>query len=265
MNIATVSKINIYPIKSFPPVTLSSATIGLHSLKMDRQYALFDEYNKVINAKRYPKVNQLSTSFDLTNQTIRIQKKGSPIQIFELHENNPELLAFFNDFFETKVSILKNEKGELLDIPRKSSVTLLGKKTIKSLQQEINNYDSDNLKLRFRANIEFDGVTAYWEDQLFHQPGNAVHFTIGDVNLFGMSPCERCNVPPQNPIDGSMDKTFAKKLMQHRKAHLPENSFLPTHGGFYHLGVNVYIPENEQNKTINIGDKIEIVETIKLG
>jgi uncharacterized protein YcbX len=39
----------------------------------------------------------------------------------------------------------------------------------------------DQMRRRMRANIEIDGVRAFWEDRLYTGSGETVSFVVGDV------------------------------------------------------------------------------------
>lgn len=44
----------------------------------------------------------------------------------------------------------------------------------------------DEMRRRIRANIEIDGVPAFWEDRLFSEQGDLVSFRVGDVDFLGL-------------------------------------------------------------------------------
>jgi len=64
-------------------------------------------------------------------------------------------------------------------------------------------------------------IKPFWEEKLYKEPGIGIHFKIGDVNLIGVSPRARCNVPPQDPNTGEMDYYFIKNMMNKRATHKP--------------------------------------------
>ncbi len=260
-----ISRIRIYPVKSLDPVELKSVEIGMYSLLHDREYALIAHDGRFVNGKRTGRVNQLKAEFDLENQLITLgdRTKGDK-QTFALEQDNPELTEYLEDFFGLKLSFIKRTQGELMDIPKRSSVTIVSEASYQSLLKDILQDDLETLRLRFRANLEIGGVDPYWEEQLFGEPGVGVRFKIGEVEMLGIDPRARCNVPPRNPLSGETDKSFVRNMLKSREEHLPENSSLPQFGHLYHLTVNTYLDPSQIGKTLNLGDPIEILEKVQL-
>ena len=78
------------------------------------------------------------------------------------------------------------------------------------------------MRLRLRANLEIDGVPAFWEDRLFEEEGEAVPFYIGNVLLTGINPCQRCVVPTRDSKTGIGDPQFTKTFIVKRQETLPQ-------------------------------------------
>jgi uncharacterized protein YcbX len=265
MSIPKVSKLFIYPVKSLDPVELTQAEIGIHSLKNDRVFAMMGEDGRYVNGKRTGKVNRLKASYDLEKGLIHLTPRDKEqIETFELNINNKKLNKYLADFFEIKLHLVHSEKGELLDVPYQSSATVISTASYQALLQDFPSHSLDDFRLRFRANIEIEGVEAFWEERLFHSPGKAVRFSIGDANMIGMTPRERCNVPPRNPLTGETDKTFVKKIMKSRENSLPDFSNLKAFGNMYHLSIDTYLPPSEAGKVIRIGDEVKMGEVFEL-
>lgn len=255
-----LSGIRIYPIKSLDPVVLQEAEIGVHSLKHDRTFALLTADGKYVNGKRTGRVNQLKAEYDLPNGNITLSTRGEDEKhAFKLEEGNPELLEYLSDFFEMPVILVHRQRGELMDVPTRSSATVVSQASIESLQNDLPNHSTEDLRLRFRHNIEISGVEAFWEEQLFRPSGEGIRFAIGDVEMVGMSPRARCNVPPRNPLTGKTDKQFIKAMLASRTKTLPANSFLPEYGNLYYFTVDTHLAEKEAGKVIKVGDPIKIL------
>lgn len=255
-----LSGIRIYPVKSLDPVVLQEAEMGVHSLKHDRAFALMDADGRYINGKRTGLVNQLRAEYNLSEGSITLSKRGEDAKhVFNLEEGNPELLEFLSDFFEIPVVLVHRQKGELMDVPTRSSVTVVSQASIESLQKDLPNHSVEDLRLRFRPNIEISGVEAFWEEQLFRPSGEGIRFAIGDVEMTGMSPRARCNVPPRNPLTGETDKQFIKTMLVSRTKTLPANSFLPEYGNLYYFTVDTHLAEKEAGKVMKVGDLVRIL------
>lgn len=260
-----ISKIRIYPVKSLDPIEVEEAEIGIRSLKQDRAFAIIGEDGRYVNGKRTGQVNQLKAEYDLPNQLIHLTPRtGRSTETFELKEGNVKLNKYLESFFGIKLFLLHRTKGEFMDIPGASSVTIVSQASFESLHKDFANHSLEDIRLRFRTNIEIAGVEAFWEENLFKSPEIGMLFSVGNVAMIGISPRARCNVPPRNPLTGETDKTFVKTMMKSRLDSLPANSVLPQYGNTYHLTVNTYLPESEQGKTIRIGDPIKIIEAVNL-
>jgi uncharacterized protein YcbX len=265
MNAPIVSKIFIYPFKSLDPVELTQAEIGIHSLKHDRSFALMGADGHYVNSKRTGRINQLKANFDLNKGLIYLSPRTQEkVEAFELRIDNKELTEYFEDFFELKLSLVQSNKGELQDVPYTSSATVISTATYESLLQDFPSHTIEDFRLRFRANIELEGVEAFWEERLFHSPGTGIQFSMGDVHMMGISPRDRCNVPPRNPLTGETDKTFVKRMIASREKTLPTFSNLNAFGNMYQLSVDTYLPPTEVGKKIRIGDPIRIGNIIDL-
>lgn len=266
MEKARISKLRIYPIKSLGHVEIEEAEVGIFALKNDRLYAMVDKDGRYMNGKRNWKVNQLKSEYDLPNGLILLSdKKGGERKSFKLKDGNTELDNYLSDFFETKVKLIKNELGEFMDIPKASSLTVISKASLEYLQKDLKQHSLENMRLRFRTNVELSGVSAFWEEQLYQQPGTGIRFKIGEVEMIGISPRARCNVPPQNPNTGEMDYNFVKNVIQSRNNHEEiANKLLQYGRATYFLTINILLPQTETGKKLRIGDEVEILESVKL-
>jgi uncharacterized protein len=262
----TLARIRIYPVKSLDPVELKEVEIGTFSLRNDREFAMLAGDGSFINGKRTGKVNQLKANYDLPKQLIQLsQRSGGKVEEFHLVNDKELIEKYLSDFFGTQIYFLQRTQGELMDIPRASSVTIVSEASLLSLQKDIPEYTIDDLRLRFRANLELSGIQAFEEEWLFGDPGIGMRFRIGEVEMIGISPRARCNVPPRDPFTGETDKAFVKNVIKSRKESLPENSRLPKFGNFYQLTVNTYLPETEKGKILRVGDSVQLIEPIEFG
>lgn len=266
MNKAKISKIRIYPIKSLGHVEVETAEVGIHALKNDRLFAMVDEDGRYMNGKRNWQVNQLKSEFDLSNKVVFFSnKEGGEKKSFELKEGNAELDNYLSVFFETKLKLIQNETGAFMDIPRQSSLTVVSEASLRSLQKDLNRHSLENMRLRFRTNVELSGVDAYWEELLYLQPGFGMRFKMGEVEMIGVSPRARCNVPPQNPDTGEMDYHFVKNIIESRNQHQQTASKILQFGrSAYFLTINVFLPQSELGKKLNLGEEIKIIELVNL-
>ncbi len=261
-----LARIRIYPIKSFDPVELQTAEIGVRSLRHDREFALLTPEGRFMNGKKTGRVNELKAEYDLTNYSVTLSPRaGGEAVAFHLLEEKDKLENYLSTFFNEPVSLLHNTQGRLLDVPDASSVTIISEASYQTLTSELVDFPLPDIRLRFRANLEIGGTEPFWEETLIGPPGVGMRFKIGDVEMVGVTPRARCNVPPRDPLTGVPNKTFVRRVMKAREATLPKDSVLPAHGGFYHLTVDTYLPDTETGKILRVGDKVEIGAPVILG
>ncbi len=253
-----LSKIRIYPIKSLSHVELTESEVGTHSLLYDRQYAMIDETGRVMNGKRNPRVNLLQANYNLKDRKVSfINKETKHEESFDLDKGNKELDEFISDFFDTPLRLVENNLGQFMDIPKESSVTIVSTESLRFLEKRMDGYSIESLRLRFRPTIEISGVPPFWEETLYEDIGIGIKFKIGDVTMVGVSPRARCNVPPQNPETGELERSFVADMLKARNELLTEHSYLLELGRTtYFLTMNTFVPKSELGKRISIGDKL---------
>jgi hypothetical protein len=260
-----ISKIRIYPIKSLDPVELQEAEVGVHSLRYDREFAMLTNDGRFMNGKRSGRVNELKATYDLPNYIVTFSDRvGGPLHTFHLVNEKVSIEKYLSDFFGEPVSLVQNKQGQLMDIPTASSVTIVSEASLKSLHEEFSDRALEDVRLRFRATIELGGVESYWEENLIGEPGIGMRIKIGEVEMIGVSPRARCNVPPRDPLTGITDKSFVKRMMKRRQNTLPEKSHIPAYGSLYHLTTNTYIPETQNGRWLRVGDELTILESVRL-
>jgi len=261
-----LSKIRIYPIKALDYVELSSSRISVHALQYDRQFAIMASDGRYVNGKRTGRVNQLKAQYDLKGTPkVRLSDRNSnQVEEFELRPGNEQLNEFLSDFFSMSAKLVESKTGDFHDIPIRSSASIVSQASLETLQVEMPVYSLNELRQRFRANLEITGVEAFWEELLCPVPNQGMRFTIGDVEFIAMAPRARCNVPPKNPLTGEMDKSFMQRMLKSRQRTLPENSRIPDFGNLYYLSVDAYLSKEQQGKSLAVDDEIQVFQTVSI-
>ncbi len=255
-----ISHIRIYPIKSLDGIELRSVEVGIRSLLHDREFAMLAEDGRFVNGKRTGKVNQLKASYDLSDYRVSFSERDKGEETsFHLINDKEKIETWLSDFFGLKISFLHNREGRLMDIPDRSCVTILSTGSLEYLSENITGHSVDDLRLRFRASLEIAGVPPFWEEKLADSDGEPIRYRVGDVRASGISIRARCNVPPQDPFTGELDKTFIKKMIVARDKNVPEWSMVRELHSLYHLSIDCFIPDSEKGKFINVGDEVEIL------
>lgn len=262
MQTAYLAKIFIYPIKSLDAVEVENATItDTGSLRCDREFALVDAQNRFVNGKRYPQLHLLRSTFSLAKRLIKVKFPGeNSEQVFHLDEERPALAAALSNFLGFPVQLQQNTNMGFPDDTDSPGATIISTPTLTEVASWFPSINIDEMRRRMRANIEIDGVPAFWEDRLFAASGETVAFKIADVQFLGINPCQRCIVPMRDSYSGEVYPNFQKIFGQKRQATLPNYVNTTQFNHFYRLAVNTRVPISEAGKKIIIGSSMEICQ-----
>ena len=258
----TVSKICIYPIKSLDGVEVKEASVlRSGALQGDREFAMFDEQGKFVNGKRNPKVHQLRTKFILESKVVSLQIQGSDEeQSFHLEEEKAGLEGWLSSFFGFTVKVRQNLLTGVPDDTVSTGPTIVSNGTLKEVASWYSHLDENDVRRQLRSTIEIDGVSAFWEDRLFSQTGDVVPFQIGNLNFFGVNPCQRCIVFARDAVTGKTHPKFQKIFITKRQETLPQWVTTSRFDHFYKLTVNTRLASSEvENQVIRVGDKVNLI------
>ncbi|MEH2041297.1 MAG: MOSC N-terminal beta barrel domain-containing protein [Nostoc sp.] len=255
-----LAKILLYPVKSLDGVEVENARVlASGALQYDREFAIFDEQGRFVNGKRHAKIHLIRAQFSLLNRTISLQIPDRNLQqIFHLDEERQGLEATLSDYFEFAVTLGQNSLMGFPDDTHSLGPTVISTATLAEVASWFPGLSVDEMRRRMRANIEIDGVPAFWEDRLFSEQGDLVSFRVGDVDFFGVNPCQRCIVPTRNSYLGEAYPNFQKIFTTQRQATLPNWVASSPFNHFYRLSINTQLPPSSAGKILQIGDKIDI-------
>ena len=259
---AKLSKILIFPIKSLDAIALNEVEITSGgALKGDREFAIFDQDGKYINAKRYPKIHLLRASYELGDRLIHLHiqnyhQNSQDIFTFHLDRDRTLLVKWLSEFFGQPVELRQNVNNGFPDDPEAWGATIIAAATLATVQSwyKTLKLSLEQIRDRFRTNLEISDTEAFWEDRLFAKSGETVPFKIGDVNFLGTNPCQRCSVPTRDPFTGEVYPDFQKIFIRHREETLPANIERSRFNHFYRLALNTRIPLTEVGKVLKLGD-----------
>jgi uncharacterized protein len=251
-----LDRITIYPIKSLDGVMVNSAKISAGgALMFDRRWAIVDADDKIVNAKRTAKIQQLRSQFDLDLGSIDIYAIDDNItHSFSLQTELSTLAKWLSEFFEFPISLVENAVSGFPDDPDAYGPTIVSTMTLETIRTWFPELTLDEVRRRFRTNLELGGIPAFWEDRLFTAPGAMVDFRLGDVQFQGINPCQRCIVPTRDSLTGAATAKFQQNFNRHRQDTLPDWVNPARFNHFYRLAVNTQIPIAEAGKLLNIGD-----------
>jgi hypothetical protein len=256
---AILSQILIYPIKSLDGVAVSQAKIlPGGALEHDREFCIVDEQGKRVNGKRTAKIHPLRSHFDLENRTVTISVQQENPETFHLDQERDQLAAWLSDYFGFNVFLQQNRVTGFPDDAKSPGPTMIGETSLEMIASWFSGITLPEMRSRLRTNLELSDVPAFWEDQLYGKTEVPVPFQIGEVQLQGINPCQRCVVPTRNSISGEVDAGFQKTFVSRRQAELPSWVAIERFNHFFRAAVNTRISASEAGKLIYLGDTLSI-------
>lgn len=265
-----LSRISVYPVKSLDGVDVAATDfMPGGGLRNDRRFALRDEQGHYVNGKRFPKLHGLRAAFADDLSTITLTFDGVPSETFPLAPSNAALERFLSDYFGLRVVVVEDREFGFPDDLDSPGPTIVAAATLRRVTEWFPGLDLDEVRRRFRANLEIDGTTGddcppFWEDRLFAADAEvgareAVTFRIGNVLLDGVNPCARCAVPTRDSRTGAVTPRFVAEFQQRRAAALPAWAAPTAFDHFYRLSVNTRPCPASRGGKISLGDAVAMV------
>jgi uncharacterized protein YcbX len=264
----TVSLLFIYPVKSLSGIEVSSALLTDRGFEFDRRWMLVDENNRFITQRDFPELALLKVK--IIHDGLQIIHKPSEEQIIipfkpivhqdylfvtvwddlcmaqpvsnEINEWFSRILSFkcklvyMPDEVHRKVDLNYAVNNEITSFSDGYPLLMIGQASLDELNSRLTKPLPIN---RFRPNIVFTGGTPHEEDIL-------EHFTINDINLYGVKPCARCTITTINHETAEKGKEPLKTLAKYRA----KNN-------------NIYFGQNVLHSgygEIKVGDEIKVVK-----
>lgn len=265
----TVSQIAIFPIKSLDRKLLtSSELLESGALKGDREFAIFDENDRVVNAKRTAKIHQIRSHYDLQNRSVTLSvmqllnqslsqsSNHTESPVLHLDGDRQQINDWLSEFFGFAVHLKQDLTMGFPDDPASPGPTVISTQTLQTISAWYDGMTLEECRSRFRTNLELDAPIAFWEDQLFGKADEIREFTIGRVGFQAVNPCQRCIVPTRNSISGDVTQAFQKTFLKMRLETLPDGVERSRFNHFYRLAVNTRIVPNQTERIINLGDDV---------
>jgi uncharacterized protein len=259
-----VARLEIFPCKSLDGVRVERAALTPGgALEFDRRWAIFDRHGNCVNAKRYPAIQAIRASFDLTQSTVQLSAPGMTTGQWAM--TDLDLGRWLSEYFQQTVIIGQNISTGFPDDLTSPGPTIISTETLAeisnwypdlSIRASAQASAIDELRRRFRTNIEIAGGTAFGEDLLFT---NSPHpFKLGEIEFLGINPCQRCIVPTRDSQTGQPDPGFQKTFTQQRSITIPPAVDKTPFNHFYRLAVNTRIPHPQFGQAIEVGDLLHI-------
>ncbi len=264
----SVSQLFIYPIKSLGGIPLQHAMVTDRGFQYDRRWMLVNQNNYFLSQRDLPQMALLQV--EVRSDGLKVyHKEKTHLQINipfypELSETaevgiweekcqaqfvSKEADEWFTKMLSFNCRLVYMPETTILPVDKKyatrSEITslsdgypflLIGQSSLDELNAKL----SDALPMnRFRPNIVFSGGEPHEEDCL-------EHFTINNIDFYGVKLCARCMIPTinQDNIQRSKEplKTLANYRARNNKIYFGQN--------LLHYGTG----------SISIGDALEVVK-----
>jgi len=279
-----------YPMKSLDGVAVDRSELGPRgALRGDRSYALVEagvdpETASVggnggyVNGKREPAIHSLRASYELAGEadatptavTLRRPERvvdGVEITAderrFVLRDDAPALESWIGEYLGYEVDLVSDPNGGFPDDRAAPGPTVVSRATLETVASWFDGIaDATEARRRLRPNVVLEACPAFWEDRLFANHGEGVRFTIGDVDVVGVNPCQRCVVPSRDPDTGTELDDFRETFVSKRRETLPEWTESDRFDHDFRLMVNTVIPERSWGSVVSVGDAVDVAGTI---
>ncbi|PSN12253.1 MOSC domain-containing protein [filamentous cyanobacterium CCP5] len=254
-----VARLTLYPIKSLDGVEVEMAEVlPSGALRGDRQWAIVDDMGNFVNGKREARVHGLRSRFDLAAATVDISAPSQGGGCFHLGQELGALETWLSDYFGYGVKLERNQETGFPDDTDSPGPTLISTATLEAVASWYPQLTVEEVRRRFRSNIEIGEVPAFWEDALFAEAGQPVLFHIGSVGFSGVNPCQRCVVVTRDSQTGSPLAGFQKTFIAQRQATLPDWSERSRFNHFFRLAVNTRLASPGLIGCLQIADPIRL-------
>jgi uncharacterized protein YcbX len=255
----TLARITLYPFKSLDGLCQTDATVlPSGALKEDRRFAIVDADRRFYNSKRTDKLHAIRAGVDLTHQRLELVHHED-LATFSLIEDREEIEQYFSLLLHERVQLVENVTHGFPDDNEAPGPTVISTATLETVASWFRELTVDEVRRRFRANLEIGGVEPFWEDRLYGAEGATVSFRIGDVVLQGVNPCQRCIVPTRDSQTGVVTHGFSKRFAQLREETLPAWAARSRFDHFYRLAVNTRLASAHNGGAIRVGDEVELL------
>ncbi len=253
--IPLVSKITIYPLKSFDGADLEySDVLPSGALEHDRELALVDTDGKYFNAKNYPEVHLYESQFHNNWYSSVISKPADgAMEFFDLRSDHDRLLTWMQQFHPELDTLQHNPMTGIPDDLEANGPTIISDATLEMVASWFGDMTVREIRQRLRPNIEVTGVPPFWEDQLW---ASQKPFSIGNVRLLGTNSCQRCVVPTRCSQTGEITPRFADIVARQRQACLPDWSDPAHFNHYYRLSTNTKLTDDCDGGNISLGDEV---------
>lgn len=258
MSAAVVTALRIYPIKGLHPLPVATARlVHTGALANDRRWAIVDATGAYLNGKRCPAIHRVRAQYAPDASSVTLSAPDLPAARFDLPGDEDRLARWMTEALGQPARITRDDGGQPDDIEAHGP-TLIGAATLDEVRGWFPGIGAEDVRRRFRANVELGGVPAFWEDRLFGPRGAVVRFRLGGAVVEGTNPCQRCVVPSRDPDRGDALPSFQRRFAEQRRATLPPWADASRFDHFYRLAVNTRAPREQAGAVVRVGDPVVV-------
>jgi uncharacterized protein len=274
---ATVSELYIYPIKSLGGIQLNEVQLTDRGFQHDRRWMLVDANNRFLTQREQANMALLQTA--LVSNGIEVYYKKKPAEkitipfLFDPKEKitvtvfadrceavtiNDEIDEWFSRYLQIPCKLVYMPDGSLRKVDshyakKESDITafsdgypvlMLSKESLTELNSRLPEALPMN---RFRPNLVIEEVKAFEEDGM-------EHFTINEIDFYGVKLCARCVITTinQQTIEKGKEplKTLATYRMKNNKIYFGQNVIAAT-AGKIKIGDTITIQKKAEHTIFN--------------
>jgi len=255
---AAIERLRVYPVKGLDGIELDAARIREGgTLEYDREFALFDAEDHIVNGKWTDRVHELRTDFDPETVVLRVETPDGETRNFELDsaDGRDTAAAWFSADLGGDLTLEREATVGHVDRPEMGP-SVVSTATLREVASWFDELTVDSARRRLRANVEVSGVPAFWEDRFVG--GDAPAFETESVRFEGVTPCGRCVVPSRDPDTGEPLADFRERFLERREATFPEWADWEAFDHYYTLMLIAGVTDGH-GETLRVGDAVEVV------
>ncbi|QWC18404.1 MOSC N-terminal beta barrel domain-containing protein [Halorubrum sp. 2020YC2] len=281
-----VDELVAYPLKSCDGVAVDRAAIGPEgALRGDRSYALVEagvdpEAASVgggggyVNGKSEPAIHGLRAEYDLAGATdatptavtlTRPETERAPAEerTFALPDEGDALADWAGEYLGYDVDLVRDPAGGFPDDRAAHGPTVVSRATLEAVASWFDSVaDATEMRRRLRPNVVLGDCPAFFEDRLFADHGEGVRVAVGETELIGVNPCQRCVVPSRDPDTGAEIEGFRETFVRKRRETLPEWTDGDRFDHDFRLMVNTVVEERAWGDALAAGDAVSAEDVV---
>ncbi|MFC7137028.1 MOSC domain-containing protein [Halobaculum litoreum] len=260
----TLDRVRVYPVKALDGVGVDAAALAPGGgLAPDREFALLDADGDYVNGKNERRIHRVRAEFDLDARTVALaapHDDDAPApDTFRLDDEGDALAAWVGAFLGYEVRLVDDRPGGYPDDTELAGPTVLATGTLREVASWYDGLGVDSVRRRLRPNLEVASDEAFFEDRLVADRGRRVRVRVGDADLLGVNPCQRCAVPARDPDTGAEYPDFRARFVEKRRATMPAWSGGDRFDHYFRLMTNTVVPAESVGAHLAVGDDVRIV------